>query len=168
MSTDLASELLRLDNGMRLLPLVAVDGGRFEGVDSFDSSLFPDCQLPQETHAGLLLYAGFAARCHAIAQNLNTREGHYWHGIYHRLEPDDWNAKYWLKKVGSHPINEILSTEAGKLGWNHGRNWDHSRFVDFFSEARVKASGPEHHLAQQIQMIEWRLLFEFCSTEGKK
>ena len=56
------------------------------------------------TEAGMWLLAGDLSRSHEVSQKLETQSGSYWHGIMHRREGDFWNAKYWFRKVGPHPV----------------------------------------------------------------
>jgi hypothetical protein len=165
MSTETKAILDLLQQYPEQMPLLAVDNGRFKGVQPATASLFAGCGLPSEAQAGWLLYTGFGARSHAVSQDLHTREGSYWHALYHRMEPDDWNAKYWFRQVGTHPIAEALAAQARDAGWNPGRNWDPARFVDFVSAARSGGNQRDLQLAIAVQDLEWRLLFEFCVKE---
>jgi hypothetical protein len=38
-------------------------------------------------------------KAHAIAQDIHDREGSWIHGYLHRVEGDDWNARYWYSKA---------------------------------------------------------------------
>lgn len=162
MSTEMDSLLEKINRSILPMPLVVPDEGRSGVAEEIAANDFEVCRLPQEARAGWLLYAGWGRRSHSVSQDLGSREGSYWHGIYHRMEPDDWNSKYWFRKVGSHPIGERLSTMAREAGWNPGRNWDHSRFVDFVSSARSSTTERDRKLAETVQMLEWRLLMEYC------
>ncbi len=142
--------------------LTAVDGGRLKGAVPGKAEDFAGCPLPAEARAGWLIYAGYAALGHAVAQDLHTHEGHYWHAIYHRLEPDAWNAKYWLRQVGRHEIHRELARRAGELGYGDGKFWDGAKFVDFVETVRGEA---QEGLAKQVQLLEWELLFAHCSGE---
>ncbi len=168
MSNELQSLLASLENGESQFPLIALDNGRFSGVMPFDTSAFRKCRLPAEARAGLLLFAGFGQKSHDASQQLASREGSYWHGIYHRMEPDDANAKYWLRRVGPHDIGPALLEASRNAGWNPGRNWDHARFVDFVSESRTGSSPSNRILAERIQLIEWQLLFDFCAKDANE
>ncbi len=142
--------------------LKAVDGGRLQGVGAGKREDFAGCRLPEEARAGWLIYAGYAAQGHGVAQDLHTAEGEYWHAIYHRLEPDAWNAKYWLRQVGQHAIHEELARRAAELGYGEGKTWDGAKFVDFVEGAR--GTGREG-LAERVQLVEWELLFGYCTGE---
>jgi len=56
------------------------------------------------TEAAVWLLAGELDRSHEVSQGIETPEAAYWHGIMHRREGDFWNAKYWFRKVGKHPV----------------------------------------------------------------
>ena len=162
MSTETAVLLAGLNEARVPAPLIAIDGGRFPGLEVASIERFESCRLPKEARAGWLLYAGFGAHSHSVSQDLSSPEGSYWHGIYHRMEPDAWNAKYWFRQVGTHPIAEALVRESRDAGWNPGRNWDHARFVDFVGEALASNHPQTIALASQVQWLEWRLLFDYC------
>ena len=163
--TDLITLLQQLGDGNVLFPLEVLNSGRFAELAPFPESAFRNCRMPAEAYAGLLLYAGFGTQSHSASQDLKSREGSYWHGIYHRMEPDDWNAKYWFRQVGPHEIGPSLAAAARAAGWETGTNWDPSGFVEFASEARASHDRAKIEIAQAIQLLEWQLLFEFCAKE---
>src|SRR5450432_255553 len=66
--------------------------------------IFPSAQSPEGAVAGLWLYFSCLDEAHAVAQDLETPEGSFWHGILHRREPDPANAAYWFRRVGQHPV----------------------------------------------------------------
>ena len=92
---------------------------------------------------------------HKIAQDLDTKEGAYWHGILHRIEPDPFNAKYWFAKVGTHPIHAALVEHARKLGYDSSNTWNPDRFVDFYD--------PKNPIAQAVHNLECRILDAYQS-----
>lgn len=152
-----------MEDGQSAFDLLATEGGRFPGLTQDQLQVTADCRLPKEALAGLLLYAGFGEQSHHIAQSCGSKEGHYWHGLYHRMEPDEWNAMYWLRKVGSHEIGEALARQAAALGFGNGRNWNHQAFVDWVSDVRQRGDKKEIEKAKMIQLAEWQLLFGWCA-----
>jgi hypothetical protein len=122
--------------------------------------------------AALWLRYDFADESHAISQELETIEGSYWHAILHRREPDFANAKYWFRRVGSHPISPALAAAARESAQaaapdraaeflNAQTAWDHFRFVDLCQSVLAGRSAAEL-LCRQIQQREWELLFDHC------
>jgi hypothetical protein len=124
--------------------------------------LFPEAVSPDGALAGLWLRAGAWEQAHQIAQNLHTREGSYWHALVHRQEPDGFNAKYWLRQVGDHPIFALLShaARAHAQVLDLPEPWKPGAFVDICVRPR---SAVIAEAARDLQQIEWSLLFEFCS-----
>jgi len=162
MSIEFKRLLEGLDQDLKPMPLVAVNDGRFAGAGIPGPEKFSKCRLPEEARAGWLLFAGYAVKSHNVSQDLSTPEATYWHAIYHRLEPDAWNSKYWFRQLRTHPIEASLIAQSLDAGWNPGRNWDHAKFVDFVGEAIASGRQDRISLAIHVQFIEWRLLFEFC------
>lgn len=158
-----AAKLLALaGNGLRLMPLVSprnADATLTALLRRPARELFPDAAKPDAAHAGLWLYCGFFDESHTIAQDLKTNDGSYWHGILHRMEPDAWNAGYWFRRVGQHPVFEELRTAALPLGYKVGSRWDPLAFID----ACHQAPPAKQQLLEQVQLAEWQLLFHHCA-----
>jgi hypothetical protein len=127
--------------------------------------LFPHADSPEGALAGLYLYFSCLDEAHKIAQDLNTQEGSFWHGIMHRQEPDASNAAYWFRQVGRHPIFTGLGVEAQKAGFDTSAHWDPFAFIDFCEAARATPASQEEDLARRLQLIEWQLLFDYCARE---
>ena len=104
--------------------------------------------------AGLWLLHDFLDESHTISQDLDTREGSFWHAIMHRREPDPSNSKYWWRLVGPHPVLDQLR-ESG-VGFTTPL-----AFVDECERVRGTGSPDEEH-ARRIQLLEWQLLFDWC------
>jgi len=126
---------------------------------------FAGGRSPVGAMAGLWLFAGEWERAHEVAQDLATREGSYWHAIVHRLEPDAWNSKYWFRQVGGHAIFPELAARAFEAGYRTGKTWDAAAFVDCCDRAAEDRAAVA--LAEAVQGIEWRLLFDYC-REGER
>jgi hypothetical protein len=119
---------------------------------------------------------------HELAQSIEGqgrhRAGDYWHAIHHRREPDASNAKYWFRKVGSHPIHEALATasrsflsaevisdqasETDKAIERLAPNgvWDSIAFVDFCNQSLADKELKQVWVARQLQFLEMTLLLD--------
>jgi hypothetical protein len=112
--------------------------------------------------SGLWLLHDFLDESHSISQDLPSTTGSYWHAIMHRREPDAANSKYWWRQVGSHPVLELLKTEAPTIGFKFTNPPD---FVDLCERVRGSGSADED-LAKRVQLLEWQLLFDWCFTKA--
>jgi hypothetical protein len=123
--------------------------------------------------AGLWLLYDFLDESHTISQGLHTPDGSYWHAIMHRREGDFGNSKYWLRRVGAHPIFAPLAAAARGLasdtpdapGVFTAEAWDPFAFVDL-CEVCVNGSSPYGDLCRRVQRREWELLFERCYQQA--
>ena len=96
--------------------------------------LFPDAHSPLGALAGLYFYFGCWQQAHETAQDDESPEGCYWHGIVHRQEPDGGNANYWFRRVGTHPVHAALAGQ----GFGSGGAWDAAAFVKFCASATAR------------------------------
>ena len=121
-----------------------------------------DRERANACRAGLWLAFGFLDESHAVSQESATREGSYWHALMHRREPDGANAKYWFRKVGTHPIYAELARDAAELRYlGMGMAWDPFTFVDHCDEFRDTGTDAEE-TCKRVQRREWELLFAWC------
>lgn len=119
-------------------------------------------EAAQACYAGLWLMHDGLDESHAISQDLNTSEGSFWHAIMHRREPDPSNSKYWWRQTGSHPVLETLKERSPDLGYLYTNPFD---FVDLCEQVRGLGNAQEA-LAQQVQLLEWQLLFDWCYKQA--
>ena len=42
--------------------------------------------------------AGDWQRAHEIAQDFNTPMANWLHAVLHKMEPDEWNSRYWYQR----------------------------------------------------------------------
>jgi len=164
------ARILGLDGaGLRPMPLApsgcSSSGARTELNRHQAGDLFPNAASPQGALSGLYLYFSCLDEAHKIAQDLDTPDGSFWHGIMHRQEPDAANAAYWFRQVGKHPIFPDLRAEAHQAGFDTGTEWDPFAFIEFCEGARTKPGTQGENLARQVQLIEWQLLFDYCARE---
>lgn len=131
-----------------------------------------DIDMARACLSGLWLYHDFLDESHRISQSIETSTGSYWHGIMHRREPDFDNARYWFRRVGTHPVLALVTGRVRELATTGeakgvsprladllGR-WGPFAFIDA-CEASLGAPGPDHALCRQIALIEWQLLFDY-------
>lgn len=122
--------------------------------------------------AGLWLLHDGLEESHCLSQELHTPEGGFWHGILHRREPDPDNAKYWFRRVGTHPIFPGLLAAARESAARRApgaaackltgaSRWDPFAFVDL-CEACRGTGGDVEAFCRDVQQREWKLLFEWC------
>lgn len=137
------------------------------------TELFGDVRSPEGALSGLWLLFSCFEDSHKVSQDLDTPEGSYWHGILHRQEPDAFNAKYWFRRVGHHPIFPDLLEAVKQLPSADGHRlasadrWDPIAFVDACESARKQAGGVEERFAREVQRIEWELLFDYCARPAR-
>lgn len=125
--------------------------------------------------AGIYQWHDYLDESHECSQQIEgegpQQLGDYWHGIMHRREPDDTNAKYWFRRIGKQPIFPQVAQAADKIlrkysgepaeRWRGrltaGGKWDPFAFIDFCSACR---SRPDEltDAAKQIQFAEMSLL----------
>jgi hypothetical protein len=154
--------------GPEIAAILALDGNG----ERFMSLADPHCvsedargrialaRIPETLRAGLYLYFGCWTDAHEVAQGINTREGSYWHAMVHRQEPDAGNAGYWFGQVGTHPIYAELGELANEPGL---APWNPRKFIDYCERARRESGSAMERRAQELQQLEWQLLFDYCA-----
>jgi hypothetical protein len=128
--------------------------------------------------AGLFLVNDYLDAAHATAQAAddagpNTTAA-YWHGIMHRREPDYDNARYWLRRVGAHPVFSVIGSHVAPI-YDHAEfkailsfdrlvdsrgHWDAMAFIDLCEECGSVWSR-RAQVAAVLQEVEMRRLLEF-------
>lgn len=151
------AEILAMD-GRGLRPFALVAGRAPDAV----RERIAGAQLRPGVLAGLWIYFADFEGAHRVAQDDTSRQGSYWHGILHRMEPDAGNAAYWFRRAGEHAIHAELAREARAIWAESPAPWDAEQFVRFCEESR--RCGDEDG-ARAVQLLEWQLLFDFCARQ---
>jgi hypothetical protein len=163
---DVAAILALDGNGERLMPLAQGTCSSADAraqIEAHRVGLFCGTRSPDAALAGLYLYFSCLDECHSIAQNVDTADGSFWHGILHRQEPDAGNSSYWFRRVGQHPVFPALRSAAAELGLDFGSRWDPLRFIDYCEQGRRRPGSDEEKIALAVQRAEWQLLFDYCA-----
>ncbi len=164
---------------LRRAPRNPLDAGRIDAAARAplealsDESFGPraDRAAAAACRAGLWLRFNYLDESHKISQDVETPEGSFWHGILHRREGDFDNAKYWFRRVGTHPVFASLCRAAAELAaaapearaaFLAGQKiWDPFAFVDLCAAA-VRGQAKCLALCEDVQRREWELLFDYC------
>jgi hypothetical protein len=144
---------------------------------AFAPTRIVDRSMAEACLAGLFLMYDCFDQSHEISQSIETPNGSYWHGILHRREPDYDNAKYWFRRVGSHPVFQPLASAARELAiaekpdrpaefLREQAAWDPFRFIDLCA-AVAAGDCKSEMLCRIIQRKECELLLEHCFQAAK-
>jgi hypothetical protein len=145
--------------------------------DAFAPARIVDRSMAEACLAGLFLMYDCFDPSHEISQSIETPTGSYWHGILHRREPDYGNAKYWFRRVGSHPVFPPLARTARELAaadkpdsvagfLGEQTEWDPFRFIDLCAVVAAGNSTSEM-LCRNVQRKECEHLFDCCFRAAK-
>lgn len=144
------------------------------GDDAFAPLSVRDRDMANACRAGLWLHHNFLDESHQISQELHSPTGSYWHALMHRREPDFDNAKYWFRRIGTHPIYDALRQDAAELAagappeagfLRTQTEWNPFGFVDLCAAVLV-GRAPCEELCRRVQKREWELLFDWCYRQA--
>ncbi len=152
------------------LKQMSIDGA-FVHAAPGRSTRIADREMASCCLAGVWLLHDYLDESHNISQRIDTPAGSYWHAIMHRREGDFSNAKYWYRRVGKHPVFDMIAEQAyvaaslrdakSSFGETRLRNCNPFEFVDL-CELAVREKSYVQESCLDIQQIEWETLFDFC------
>ena len=144
-------------------------------VDALSDGPPKDREMAEACVSGLWLLWDFLDQSHDISQGLPSSSGSYWHGIMHRREPDYGNAKYWFRRVGTHPAMQPLAERSQELAAQANLDrptkfleegpWDPMAMVDA-CEAVARGKCVNELLLRQVARDEWETLFDYCYSRA--
>ena len=141
-------------------------------LERFITDARPPAPIAPCLRSAALLWHDYLDESHAISQEIHTAGGSFLHAIMHRREPDYSNAKYWFRRVGTHPsFAQIAVRAAGLLATDPGKNlatrlapqgnWDPFAFVDACEEAAaLTPADPRVRALMLVQQVEFNCLLE--------
>jgi hypothetical protein len=115
-----------------------------------------NANLPGLFMCGLLIWNDDLQAAHPIAQDLESADGSVWHAIIHRREGDYWNAKYWYRRAGAHPVLQAMAGLPDALDFLKKGAFDASAYVDACEQA-ISTGSPALGL-QTLQLAEIKTL----------
>jgi len=140
--------------------------------------------------AGLHLLNDSLDRAHSYAQLIeDDPTGAYWHGIMHRMEADYWNAKYWFRQAGSHPVMKSLGKQASPIvepslqdgqalsqelhnllrAATQGHSWNAAAFVDAVAlQEQGQRTEDSGEVLKKLQRLELSLLLAYTLEAAQK
>ena len=127
----------------------------------------PLFQARPDLRAGLWLYVDELDRSHALSQEIHDATGSFWHGIMHRREGDFDNARYWMRRVRSHPAT------AGLAGYEAFALIDAAERVTTTGAhggtggGSVPGAGVAVDAVVATQRAEWAALFSWCARRAR-
>ena len=100
----------------------------------------------------------------------------FWHAIMHRREGDFSNAKYWYARCRTHPVLATMGPFCGDV-LNHlpadisflrliHDGWNPNAFVDLTEQVHRNPSDRRRAAVVELQKVEWRLLFDYCTRQA--
>jgi hypothetical protein len=147
---------------------------RMTVAEAFAHVRVVDLDMARACLAGVWLLHDYLAESHTLSQSISTPTGSYWHGLMHRREGDFSNAKYWFRKVGEHPVFDLLvqrvqdQVPRSQLPSGIGLLvadgcWDPFAMVDACQASQTgQANQTSLEFCRDVQQWEWELLFAFC------
>jgi hypothetical protein len=161
--------LLKTDEPARLGPERRAGTLKAEEIDDQLTHVFQELGSTRGVQnllkAAIYIWHDHLDAAHLLAQEIESDDGSLLHGIVHRREPDYSNARYWFRRVGSHPSYLALALGASEILARSGegdlqsrllpnKTWDPFAFVDEVQDVGRGEFRSRTRLLEEIQKIE--------------
>ena len=112
--------------------------------------------------AALLYAADSMDESYRIASQISDDTAVYWCGMNHRREGDFFNARSCFRRVGVHPVFELLQSRASEVSANVAKQWgwDQYLFVGMFEQEKFVDNKHSTELIK-VQRIEFETMFDY-------
>jgi hypothetical protein len=132
------------------------DGQLTDGRAIANEKLFPLVR-------GALLYATDAIdESYRIASQITDETAVYWCGMNHRREGDFFNARSCFRRVGKHPVFELLHSRASEVSVDVAKQWDWDPYLFVGMCEQEKFGGNKHSTELiKLQRIEFETMFDY-------
>jgi hypothetical protein len=112
---------------------------------------------------GALLYATDAIdESYRIASQITDDTAVYLCGMNHRREGDFFNARSCFRRVGTHPVFELLQSRASEVSANVAKQWAWDPYL-FVGMCEQEKFGDNKHSTEliKLQRIEFETMFDY-------
>ncbi|HET9130876.1 MAG TPA: hypothetical protein VFO86_08015 [Terriglobia bacterium] len=135
--------------------------------ESSDSQLTDGKAISSEklfplVRAALLYAADAMDESYEIASRISDDTAVYWCGMNHRREGDFFNARSCFRRVGMHPVYELLQSRASAVSANVAKQWGWDPYL-FVGMCEQEKFGDNKHSSEliKLQRIEFETMFDY-------
>lgn len=135
--------------------------------EATDSKLTGGRAIPSATlfplvRGGLLYAVDAIHESYRIAELIGDDTSSYWHGMIHRRQGEFDSARYWLRRVGSHPVFDELHHTAAAVSPDMAKQSSWSPYL-FVGLCEQETFGDDQHRMEliKLQRIEFDALFDY-------
>ena len=134
----------------------STDGQLTDGKAIANEEFFP------LVRAALLYAADAMDESYRIASKIADDTAVYWCGMNHRREGDFFNARSCFRRVGKHPVYELLQSRASEFSADVAKQWGWDPYL-FVGMCEKEKFGENKHVSEllKLQRIEFETMFDY-------